>query len=87
MKKKWTPSATDIQWTRALTETVREGGVWGVPASDTIWQLFPSKKEALLKQGDPLNELNQRSVIAFEAIGWKVTINNDDDTCYNDGKG
>ena len=59
-----------VEWTRDLCEGLKEGGVWVVPRSGTIVQVFKSEKRVNITYG-PLPDDAIARVI--KAMGWTVT--------------
>lgn len=72
-KEVWTPSYSDIEWTKNLISTIKEGGSWVVPASKSIWTFSHENKTAKLV-GDPDDETNQRiQTVLVEYLGYEVS--------------
>lgn len=58
-----------VEWTRNLCEGLKEGGVWVVPRSGTIVQVFKSERRVVITQG-PMPDTAIAKVI--KAMGWTV---------------
>jgi len=56
----WTPAYSDIEWTKQLITSLKEGGTWLVPANKSIWTFWQETKQAQLKSGDANDETNYR---------------------------
>jgi hypothetical protein len=50
----WSPSETDVQWLTNLMNLIKEGGTWGIPATN---QVFIKRGNALVHKPDnPTND-------------------------------
>lgn len=58
----------DIEWMKNLVATVRDGGVWGVPRSGSVYRFDRATKTATLEAGPGEACITD----AFNAIGWEV---------------
>jgi len=58
-----------VQWTESLFAFMREGGVWGIPRSETLVRVYPSKKEVVITGGVMPEESLTRVI---EAMGWTI---------------
>jgi len=58
-----------VAWTESLFAFMREGGVWGIPRSETIVRVYPSKKEVVITNGGMPEESLTRVI---EAMGWTI---------------
>lgn len=56
------------QWLESLIKLIAEGGIWGVPRSQTMYRIYKSKQlvERYQGPGDPAIER------VFKAINWTV---------------
>lgn len=71
----WTPSYSDIEWTKQLINSLKEGGTWLVPANKSIWTFRQEAKEAHLKSGDANEETNSRiKTILQEYLGYNILV-------------
>ena len=61
--------ANSVAWTERLFAFMGEGGVWGIPRSETIVRVYPSKKEVVITDGLMLEESLTRVI---EAMGWTI---------------
>lgn len=59
-----------VEWTRDLCEGLKEGGVWVVPRSGTIVQVFKSEKRVSITHGLMPDDAIARVI---KAMGWTVT--------------
>lgn len=73
MNWKYQPSAYDIQWTRCLTEKIRDGGVWGIPREQTVYQFDKTHKKLRLIYGSPGMDFAALKAIC-PLIGWELVI-------------
>ena len=58
-----------VEWTRSMFEQLKDGGVWMVPRSGTIVQVFKSERRVVITQG-PMPDTAIAQVI--KAMGWVV---------------
>lgn len=58
-----------VEWTRSMFEQLKDGGVWMVPRSGTIVQVFKSERRVVITQG-PMPDTAIAQVI--KAMGWTV---------------
>ena len=69
----WKPTTTDLAWCESLVAIIKDGGIWGTPATG-IYRVDHINKQLVLMERSP--EFNkedyERNVIAFAAIGWQV---------------
>lgn len=61
--------ANSVAWTERLFALISEGGVWGIPRSETIVRVYPSKKEVVIIDGVMPEESLTRVI---EAMGWTI---------------
>jgi hypothetical protein len=61
--------ANSVVWTERLFALLKEGGVWGIPRSETLVRVYPSKKEVVITDGLMLEESLTRVI---EAMGWTI---------------
>jgi hypothetical protein len=61
--------ANSVAWTESLFAFMREGGVWGIPRSETLVRVYPSKKEVVITNGGMPEESLTRVI---EAMGWTI---------------
>jgi hypothetical protein len=59
-----------VEYTRALLELLNEGGVWVVPRSGTMVQVFKSERRVIITDG-PVPDAAIAAVI--KNMGWAVT--------------
>ncbi len=59
-----------VEWTRDLFESLNDGGVWIVPRSGTIVQVFKSERRVIITNG-PFPDTSLGRVI--KNMGWAVT--------------
>jgi hypothetical protein len=69
----WEPSDFDLQWQRSMLSTIKDGGVWAVPANQSVYQINQSSHTYKLLVGDTNDECNKRIALVFERIGWSST--------------
>jgi hypothetical protein len=58
-----------VAWTEKLFALLSEGGVWGIPRSETLVRVYPSKKEVVITGGVMPEESLTRVI---EAMGWTI---------------
>jgi len=61
--------ANSVAWTEKLFAFMGDGAVWGIPRSETLVRVYPSKKEVVITNG-VLPEESLTRVI--EAMGWTI---------------
>ena len=61
--------ANSVAWTERLFSLMSEGGVWGIPRSETLVRVYPSKKEVVITNGVMPEESLTRVI---EAMGWTI---------------
>ena len=67
---KYTPRASDIQWTRNLIDQMKDGGLWGIPRAKSIWRFDKTNKVLIQIHGSP-DELDNRALrVICPLIGW-----------------
>ena len=59
-----------VEWTRNLFESLKDGGVWIVPRSGTIVQVFKSERRVVITNG-LMPDTAIKGVV--EHMGWAVT--------------
>jgi hypothetical protein len=59
-----------VEWTRNLFESLNDGGVWIVPRSGTMVQVFKSERRVIITNG-PFPDAAIADVI--KNMGWTVT--------------
>jgi len=59
-----------VEWTRSLFEGLKDGGMWIVPRSRTIVQVFKSERRVIITNG-PMPDAAIADVI--KSMGWAVT--------------
>jgi len=73
-KPNWEPSYSDIEWTKTLIGSLKNGGTWIVPANGAIWTFWHDSSKAKLNSGTLKDETNRRiHLILTEYLGWAVT--------------
>ncbi|NDD52328.1 hypothetical protein EBZ39_00350 [bacterium] len=65
------PEST-LNWCRNLVETIRDGGVWGIPRSGVIFKIDKKKKCLILTLGSEYNPDFIATRRVFAQIGWDV---------------
>jgi hypothetical protein len=58
-----------VEWTRNLFETLNDGGIWVVPRSGTVVQVFKSERRVIITNG-PIPDEAIKGVV--EHMGWAV---------------
>ncbi len=75
MTEEYVPSVIDTTWAKNLVACLKDGGVWHVPATLSMYTIDKKAKTLTLSlTGDPedASQIHQRSKIVFEKIGYKV---------------
>jgi hypothetical protein len=73
-KSYWEPSYSDIEWTKTLIGSLKNGGTWVVPANGAMWTFWHDSQKANLRGGSFLEETNKRiRLILTEYLGWEVS--------------
>lgn len=70
----WEPTSDDIEWTRNCINTIKDGGVWVVPASMSMFTMYKKDKQYSL-MGDPMCETNQRIMKVLVQLGYTLQHN------------
>src|ERR1041385_2939613 len=76
-EEEFTPSPSDIAWTRQQYAMLKHGGIWIVPGSRSIWKIDKVERAYVLKHGDPDHPLNRRIKAVVEAAGYRAIIDID----------
>lgn len=61
-----------LAWCRQLVATINDGGVWGIPRSQTVFRIDHKKKQLILTAGDADGEDFHATRHVFGYIGWDV---------------
>lgn len=70
----WSPSYSDIEWTKNLITSLKDKGTWLVPVSKSSWTFDKSALKATLNFGDPKDETNIRiRTVLEEYLGYTVS--------------
>lgn len=76
--KTWTPSASDIEWTRQMIASLKDGGVWAVPITGAIITVLHSEKRVKYRCRDldkPLEETDYRIMLVLRKhLHYRVDI-------------
>jgi hypothetical protein len=59
-------------WCQSLVNTIRHGGIWGIPRSGLVFRIDKEKKRLVLTDGDASNEDFTATRHEFAKIGWDV---------------
>lgn len=63
--------ANAVAWTEKLfTLMAGDGAIWGIPRSETLVRVYPSKKEVVITNGVMPEE---SLTLVIEAMGWTIT--------------
>jgi hypothetical protein len=68
------PRPSDIQWTRKLINTLRDGGIWQIPRCDSTWRLDKTNKVFTLVFGSPNAPDNRMLKAILPLIGYRYAI-------------
>jgi len=69
---KWKPSKSDKKWMEDVAGSLRDGGMWAVPANGSLWCVHKNDKAVNVVCRGLDDELTERIVVAFKAIGYQV---------------
>lgn len=61
-----------LNWCRNLVDTLRDGGVWGIPRSGIVFKVDKKKQCLILTVGEETNEDFIATRRVFRQIGWDV---------------
>ena len=78
----WRPSETDVDWQRQMLRVLKDGAVWGVPASMSSFKFDKVNETFCLISGDPEHETNRRIAKVLKILGYvevEKTGEEDDD--------
>lgn len=67
-----TPPPETLAWCQNLVNSLKHGGIWGIPRSGVVFEIDQENKQLILRQGTPDDPdfLATRHVFAY--IGWQV---------------
>ncbi len=70
------PEEPVLEWCRELVRAMKDGGVWGIPRSGTVFQMDQKNKRLICRSLGPDNDdgdflATQR---VFAHIGWDVVM-------------
>lgn len=51
----WKPRPSDVAWTANLVRKVKDGGIWGIPMSNSAYRVNHTKRQLELIEGDALD--------------------------------
>ena len=71
----WTPRDSDVTWLRNILAVIKEGGIWAVPMTGSIYTVSHLTKTMTLSldPGTPESEdLHSKNATIGKIIGWKV---------------
>lgn len=79
----WKPSSTDVYWQESLLRVMKDGAVWGVPASESSFKFDKTNMTFCLIAGDPDHETNRRiakilRMLNYREVSHKKEKNGDD---------
>lgn len=72
---KWEPSRTDILFQESLLRTLKDGSVWGVPCSESVFKFDKTRKTFCLIAGNPNDETNRRIAKIMKMFGYSEVLN------------
>ena len=61
-----------LQWCRNLTQTLKDGGVWGIPRSGIAFKIDKKNQRLILVTGTETDEDYIATKRVFAQIGWTV---------------
>jgi hypothetical protein len=70
------PSDAVLEWCRQVVRVIADGGIWGIPRSNTIFRVDHKKKRlVLISHGDDGSDFLATQRV-FKNIGWDVVEEN-----------
>jgi hypothetical protein len=75
MSTTYKPSADDIDWQTRLCAAANEGAVWGVPITNTVFQISRKNQTIRRVSGEMDQETNHRIAAVTAAMGWTFDPN------------
>jgi hypothetical protein len=66
----FTPTPEDLAWCQTLVDMLRDGAIWGAPASGLSYRFDRTARTLTRIVGD--HPVHDRNKIAFGAIGYTV---------------
>jgi len=66
----WEPTAAHLTWQRSLLASISHMGVWGVPITESIFQVNQVTKTLTLQAGNANDETNQRIIKCCDMCGY-----------------
>lgn len=66
----WEPTQADIQWQTNMVAMLTDGARWGVPGTESEFQIDKTNKVVRLTFGNPNESDNQRIIKVFEKMGY-----------------
>ena len=68
----WAPKPEDLEWTKKTLESLKDGGVWGIPYSGAIVKVYKSKQAIQYESVGDNEVLVQRTNTIVTLLGWDV---------------
>ena len=72
MEKKYVPRELDKRWLRGTINMLKDGGTWGWPAAEIVYQINKQDQIAKMISGDPNCFEAYMGEVVFVSIGWTV---------------
>ena len=72
MEKKYVPRELDKRWLRGTINMLNDGGTWGWPAAEIVYQINKRDQIAKMISGDPHCFEAYMGEVVFESIGLTV---------------
>lgn len=66
----WEPTQADIQWQTNMIAMLADGARWGVPGTESEFQIDKTNKVVRLAFGNPNLADNQRIIKVFQRMGY-----------------
>ena len=71
------PPEDVLEWCRNIVGIISEGGIWGIPRSNTVFRVeHKNKRLVLVIPGDDDGKDFQATKKVFKHIGWDVVKEN-----------
>lgn len=61
-----------LDWCQNLVDSIRDGGVWGIPRSGLVFQFNQQEQTMTLIEGDRNHWDFSKTREVFSQIGWRV---------------
>jgi len=73
MVASWTPTQGHINFVVALIASLKEDGIWVVPATGQVYQFQQRAQNVILIEGE-IDQTHQRLELILMELGWSMEI-------------